>query len=438
MRKKALFVITLFLFLNSCNKEEILENEELFGNNSSIETLSKKPAITQDDFIDINCVNEELYHKIKRSVGLLYSGTSFVGTGSFIRFKNDESEDRLFFITAAHCIMRTDIGHLVNNGYNDYWQNLNETEFVKWKIKLDYESVGCGNTSVEMIKYPPFYMEGLKLRVYSEELEIALFEVYSPNNSQKPVCKIGWTIDEALTESAFCIHHPDEMLRKISFEDDKIYTLEEGDLPDFNTSLYEYEDFWFVNFDKGKVAKGSSGSGLINSSGQLIGCLSNGGIFLSSYSKVAYSKFYKAWFNNNGDRRVSLKYWLADNDANLTYLDYQYLSAAVDLPPTIIDPKPPCEIQLSISESGRSPVLSWNSDDVHVNYKVYRKILDNVSSIRFVLIYDGPNTSFTDDEIRFGQGDHLIYYYVQVECQDAADNTASSNYVTTTGGKITL
>jgi len=130
----------------------------------------------------------------------------------------------------------------------------------------------------------------------------------------------GWTREEMVYDSAFCIHHPNGDLEKIS----KSNTLN-------SVSKYgSLNNFWVTNwqslgFKTGATQIGSSGSAIFNTNKQIIGTLSTGNSSCDFPLNLDYfGKFSYHWASNGKKADEQLKPWLDPDNLGIISLQGSY------------------------------------------------------------------------------------------------------------------
>lgn len=223
------------------------------------------------------------------------SGSSYTCTGTLLN-DTDTSTYRPYFITANHCIGT---------------QTVASTLQTLWF----FESASCGSTILNAAytsKTGGAQLLWTKEMTYSntnDNQDITFLEL---NDSPPPGAFFsGWNVNSASTP-VFGIHHPKGDWKKISFgERKKDYTCYSNDVSSYSCNLSSNGSFFRVLWTAGSTESGSSGSGIFNSNGQLIGTLL-GGIGICEGSESDYSKFGTAYTAGN------LSQWL-NPPVNCTY-----------------------------------------------------------------------------------------------------------------------
>jgi len=195
--------------------------------------------------IDINCRPE--YAELARAVARISFETSEGGalcSGTILNTRN--SSFIPYFLTAAHCISTDAEARTV------------EAYFL-------YQSQSCNGPAPSAASVQRAlgarYMAG-------SSLEAGDFTLLRLNSVPDGTYFAGWNPDEhPLGAAVTGIHHPTGDLKKISF----------GSRADtVNSRGRPAQNFYTINWREGVTQGGSSGSGIFNDQGQLVGMLSGG------------------------------------------------------------------------------------------------------------------------------------------------------------------
>lgn len=199
---------------------------------------------------------------------------------------NEHANGRPFAITAAHCIDTDNDGVL---------SGADATRLASAFFDFRFWRTGCNGTE----NNPGIRFEGgATLRAHSMTNDYALIELNLPPGIGDGVNYAGWNRQGPLPtgSGSFVIHHPQgEDMRLTIVQNIQHYPL--------NSTR-----FWQTYYTEGTADRGSSGAGLFNPNGQIIGVLSSGWSscnftdFSDRYGKVDW-----AWYNGG------LQSWLSPN-----------------------------------------------------------------------------------------------------------------------------
>ena len=300
--------------------------------------------------ININCEKGLPYSVVKHAVvKVVGGGGMFSGT-----LVNNTAQDTTpYFLTAFHCADRD----------RNLVLSQSEINIIKsWVFIFNYESSDCEGKDKEQT----YSINGSTLLaqgVHSDFLLVLLND--KPTEECEPYYA-GWNLKNPLI-GAVCIHHPSGDIKKISIDDKALSSGKFWDeYPNFPDNTH-FVTIW----DKGTTEGGSSGSGLFNKYGEIIGQLQGGYAACNKpngedyFGKVAYS-----WTNNNSPDNNRLDYWLdplKSGAVELYGLD-PYGTLGVSIPPY-----PPSEIAI---HTFPNPSAS------------YLYIIDDSSQLKNITAYD--------------------------------------------------
>lgn len=231
------------------------------------------------------------------------TGPSFSGfcTGTLI---NNTAEDLTpYVITANHCSANSSLSDLTN-----------------WEFHFLYQSSGCSNPFSEPISLD---FKGSTAPAYSgsdngeNSSDFLLLKINGtlPSNLYD-FTYLGWNRADANFTNNTCFHHPQGDIKKVSKTTGAtIVTTYAGNVDDTHFQIN-----WGVTTHGQSVTEGgSSGSGLVNSSGQLIGTLTGGASLCTARNQPDfYGRFFMHWdkYGTANDRR--LKPWLDPTNSGVT------------------------------------------------------------------------------------------------------------------------
>ena len=213
---------------------------------------------------NVCCDEAEDYDIQVRATGFMDMGTHMC-SGTLL---NNTAEDYTpYFWTAWHCIA-----------------NIDENNIDNIKFHFNYETQNCDNTS----SVPGDYATGGILLAHSNGMNpdyaLILITDFSNMSSTENLCFAGWDMSSSTPIIEIGVHHPAGLPKKINFDNDLAITysgaINWGDINgDGIVSDYEESPLGThrkVTWDTGGTAGGSSGSGLFNNNGLLVGQLSGG------------------------------------------------------------------------------------------------------------------------------------------------------------------
>ncbi len=246
--------------------------------------------------VNANCYTDTIHQSTLRSVvKIIINGTELM-SGTLVN--NTAQDGTPYVLTAAH-------------GFENYEYNASKTLFIfnYQTPSCDYNIEGTREQSIAggtLVSHSP--------KVNNESLDFALVELSTTPPTTYRAVYAGWDISDKATQNTFCIHHPVGDVKKISTSN-SLLSKSTLILKDFT---YRENAHWKVNeWTKGATDGGSSGSGLFNENGQIIGALS-GGSSSCSYKGADY--FYRldlAWkYKSTEDRQLA--HWLDPKNLGTT------------------------------------------------------------------------------------------------------------------------
>lgn len=195
--------------------------------------------------IDVACETQPAYVNPIRAVALLMTrdGTHFC-SGTLIN--NTGLNKRQLFLTANHCMF---------------------TAAYNMVAVFNYQHKVCGQASTE----PPTIQSaaGMRLLARYAPSDFALLEIVEQIPTSYNAYLAGWSVSKAAPSHVFGVHHPSGDVKKISFYN--------GTCVSSYWDEYPRRYHWEVpRWSRGTTEPGSSGSGLFNQNGQLVGQLHGG------------------------------------------------------------------------------------------------------------------------------------------------------------------
>lgn len=188
-----------------------------------------------------------------RSVAMITVGGSGLCTGQLINNCNNDGIP--YFLTANHCL----------GGSN-------------WVFRFNWQSPSCNTTSNGPTNQS---VSGFTLLESSASSDMALLRLNTTPPPSYNVYYTGWDKSATAATSVTAIHHPSGDVKKISFENQPV-----------SSSTYSGAQCWRVAaWDDGTTEGGSSGSGLWNQNGLLVGQLFGGQASCEFNFNDYYGKF---------------------------------------------------------------------------------------------------------------------------------------------------
>ena len=248
------------------------------------------------DPFDINTRKEE----VKKAIGMLVTGGNGFCSGTLVNNTNNDGTP--YFLTANHC----------SGGE------------AGWAFRFNWRSPNPSCSTNVNSTNGPFNqtVSGSIVRANSSESDMELVEITDPSffNNNPDVVWSGWNRSTTQTpQISFGIHHPRGDIQKVCRDDQggtRFVTSFNGNP---TTEMWRIADW-----DLGVTEPASSGSGLFNENGHLIGMLSGGSAACSGTIDNGgfdvYGRFGVAWdFGSTASSR--LREWLDPGNTGVTILD---------------------------------------------------------------------------------------------------------------------
>lgn len=175
---------------------------------------------------NVHCPEADDWQNEVRSVGMIVLGNGErLCTGALIN--NVKENFAPYFLTADHCL---------------------SGDVNTWVIWFNYESSSCDNPVQEPT---PKTIVGTSLKSNNPNTDFALLLLDETPPLDYNVYYSGWSNINTAPSSSVGIHHPDNDIKKISYENDQAIS------NDFDDWEYDYPDdsHWKVRFDDGTTKR---------------------------------------------------------------------------------------------------------------------------------------------------------------------------------------
>ncbi len=251
--------------------------------------------------INIHCAQGDEWQDESRSVLMLMVNGSGLCSATLVN--NTANDGTPYVLTADHCIGDSDGSNYVS--------------------LFNYESPVCKNS------YPNIdqTVSGTVIRARSEDSDFALLEMSEAPPASYNALYSGWTRSTASPTRYICIGHPSGDIKKWSEETHK------GREP----------GYWRTSpkLNSGQTEYGSSGSGVWDQNGRLVGQLYGGSGWCDDVDLINYwGRFDWSW-DRGGSDSSRLKEWLDPIGSDTMYMDHFDPNASTD---------PGITFQLNLSE----------------------------------------------------------------------------------------
>lgn len=297
--------------------------------------------------VDINCPEGEDWQFEKRAVCKIIS-RGLLGTGSLIN--NTRNDGKALFFTANHVIP-------------------SESRASAMIIYFNYESPVCngGNGSLSRS------LSNGTILATTDKLDFCLMELSTKPPKVYQPYYAGWDNTGEVPRKGICIHHPRGDVKKISIENNILFTGDYG-------SGFDTDSHWQVRaWDAGTTEPGSSGSPIFSENHFIVGDLTGGDASCEYNFDDYFQKFSRSW-DDYSEPDKQLKAWLDPDNTGATRL-YGY------------DPFDSVEL---IAD------FEWEPADVIVNHEV--RFYDNSLGypVEWKWEFDNADPEVADEEDPYG------------------------------------
>jgi len=291
--------------------------------------------------LDITCDEATPYQNQARSVARYSVLGQYFCSGTLVN--NSLNDSRAYFLTAKHCeITNSSAGSMVF-----YW---------------NYQSSECnGDRDGDLSQTT----SGASLRASSYDSDFALLELDElPPQSFLPYLS-GWSAEENIPATTFSIHHPYGNEKSISFD------FEPPEVTQAYSDTINSNGYYFRvgGWELGSTTEGSSGAGLWNSEGKLVGTLTGG---LAScrepqapdwYSRLSSQWSHETWKHNQ------LAFWLSPEESLSTTAEGSEICSTSNFSIQLSNNSPSLdeEVTYSVNNVDENASVEWdfNNDGVY-------------------------------------------------------------------------
>lgn len=336
-------------------------------------------------------------NQIRSVCMLVVNGNGFC-TGALINNTNNNGTP--YVLSADHCY--------TNPGSVVFWFN--------------WQSATCSNPSQS-----PSYqsLSGAINRARYSNTDFWLLQLNQTPPSNYNVYYSGWnrTLDNSITGTVWCIHHPSADIKKISWSNNGVTTTSYG-----GTSIPGNGTHWRISSwsDGTTTEPGSSGSPLFDPNKRIIGQLHGGSSACGNTLSDWYGKLGVSW-TGGGTSSTRLRDWLDPAGTNPMTLDgYDPNSVSIDaqlydiiVPATSYSSPQNISPQVVIRNNGSNPITSATvSYTLNGGSPVNTTWTGNLTT--------GQTTTVTFNQIFVPVGNHTFVATVSV----TGDGNSSNNSMT--------
>ncbi len=257
----------------------------------------------------------------RASIAIQYPKGSYIYAGSGTLMNNTRQDCTPYVLTASHV---------------EPTNSKSSGTFAQWQFYFLYETPTC--TYAASSGQPSYYStigatfkarssyDSANQAIVGDFLLLKLGAETSPIVAHDSAYFAGWNIATTAGSGTYTgFHHPMGDVKKVS------NTTSVSAFGSFNGG--GINTHWQLNWANGGIEEGSSGSGLFDPNGRLIGDLTGAqppnvckvsGSFTMSTVNVEYSKLTLNWlyaYQSPSDSTTHLKYWLDPTNSGVTILD---------------------------------------------------------------------------------------------------------------------
>ena len=246
--------------------------------------------------IDVNCEIGDRYDEVKNAVCRMIVPTkdgAEVCSGTLLN--NTAEDQKPYILSAGHCY--------------DKWEYAETAVYT-----FNYESPYCAPLDGD----PVNSISGAAMKAHHDSLDFALVELSTVPPPEYRPYYAGWSHSAILPDSTVSIHHPWGDVKKIAIDNNPPVKSSFGNKPP-----PEYIKNAFLNvkeWDGGVTENGSSGGGLFNTKGQLIGTLTGGAAICADPVNDYFASFEVYW-DYRSDSTKQVKYWLDPLNQGISNID---------------------------------------------------------------------------------------------------------------------
>ncbi len=254
--------------------------------------------------VNINCSEGDNYQEVKNSVTRIQirGGYSYYWcTGTLLNTTNNSKTP--YILSAAHCIQ---------------YSSANDYNYFIFYFK--YEAPSCSNPASNdepsYVSYTGCYHLASDSTYGDYGTDYLLMKLKNNLSSDLNPYFAGWSISNTPPSNGVCIHHPSGDIKKIS-----TFTSTPTSAEAYTSTHWRV--FWAQTSNGfGIVEGGSSGSGLFNSNGLLVGTLTGGYSDCSNSSESSQRDWYGCFYL----QYPYLTQWLNPSNSNVTSTVGAYLN----------------------------------------------------------------------------------------------------------------
>jgi hypothetical protein len=262
--------------------------------------LRALPAFDKSQPCEVNATCNDIHTQQRRSACLIIVDGDTYCSGNLVN--NTDQDGAPYVLSAAHCL----------------YGSRNELILSKAQTSIfffNYEAPYCFSDIQGTMEMS---VAGATAQASDKQRDMLLLRLNEAPPLDYRVYYAGWNASESVSSPAYCFHHPNGDIKKISIENDTPFstTFTGG-------NLFLPNGHWRVDqWEQGITERGSSGSGLFDAGNRIIGNLSGGNPYINCTNR-GDDNFYKlgvAW-DASADASKNLKPWLDPANVSTLVLD---------------------------------------------------------------------------------------------------------------------
>lgn len=273
---------------------EIAEVVHGYRTVNNIKTPTKGLNTSGHCNVDVNCAAGNEWEQQKNAVALILSGTTEWCSGTLVN--NTALDGTPYFLTANHCYSSA-------------------TPAWTFRFKWISENPDCATTAPSGDGPRIYSLSGAEIKARNPSTDMMLLKLTSEVPTDWELVWSGWDRSGNISENVTGLHHPDGDIMKIA----QYYS---PPLKKVRSGISAWE---IPAWDLGVTEGGSSGSGLFDHNGRIIGQLYGGYAACSGTSPNNQYDFYgriDASWEGGGNASSRLKDWLDPINSQVMTTDH--------------------------------------------------------------------------------------------------------------------
>lgn len=255
---------------------------------------------------------QSFINELTSTCRILVYGSGYSGFCSGTLMNNTRQDHSPIILTANHCSANSTLSDLAN-----------------WEFQFEYESTNCYTPSSEPTSVS---FKGSTALAYTGSdggettSDFLLLKLKTAIPDHLGFNYMGWDRSGTLASRGLCFHHPAGDIKKVSSFS---RALESGSYGGTTPGTHFVVNWARTTNGFGVTEGGSSGSGLLNSDGRLIGTLTGGTSDCGNNTLDMYGKLYYHWDKNGTSSSIRVKDWLDPDNTGTVVLKSTNATASI-------------------------------------------------------------------------------------------------------------